>query len=194
MTGMTAHPALVIMSGPPLSGKTTLAKAIANEAAEPTSLLENDEIRSRLIDNPKFTASEHRLTHNVSWELIRLALRSRCHVVFDATNRTDRLREGAYEAGRECGVSPFVVLMMARPSTLAIRFQGAPDAHRLAFKKQGMKPYPKSDCTVPFARIESEWPLSDAVGRLVQVGLPIRLDREAVETRPLAGQAPDLRS
>jgi tRNA uridine 5-carbamoylmethylation protein Kti12 len=37
---------LIIMAGPPLSGKTTLAKEIVFRALEPTVLIENDAVLS----------------------------------------------------------------------------------------------------------------------------------------------------
>ena len=102
-TGNVKKPALLMMAGTPLSGKTTLAKEILNSVSEATVFIENDEIRKHVASengdsSPKYTNKESTRTFNVSRELIRIGLSNKCNVIFDATNLNERSRRGTYEA------------------------------------------------------------------------------------------------
>jgi predicted kinase len=173
----TGQPSLVILAGGPLAGKSTLAREIVLRAAEPVVHVENDDVRDVLFGEPRFTVSEHRQTYNVSWELIRLGLGKRCHVVFDATNVKDRGREGAYEAAWEAGATPFVLFVSASEAALEARYASAPPSQRRAYEKLGHKLPDSRSCTVAFATIESDQGVDRMVDRLTRVDFPIPLRR-----------------
>lgn len=179
--GDAKTPALVVMSGPPLSGKTTLAKGIIDRAAEPAILVENDEIRTHVsremgAEVPRFTIKEHRMTYNVSWELIRIGLAHGCHIVFDATNQTDRGREGAYAAAAERGAKALVIFVSASPEVIRSRFEAASPARRRAFGKLGSRRFTPRDCSVPFVELETARSPDTILRELVpDCPIPLRL-------------------
>jgi predicted kinase len=177
--GNAKKPSLVIMCGAPLSGKTTLAKGIIEHATETAVLIENDSVRAELTretghGEPSYTVKEHRSTYNVSFELIRLALANQCHVVFDATNRTDRGREGAYAAASEAGGIVLAILVNASDETVASRFRNASPAQRRAYEKLGNQTYTGQDCTAPLVEVNTEQPVEAILQSLVSL-IPIPL-------------------
>jgi predicted kinase len=182
--GDVVAPSLIIMSGVPLSGKTTLAKAIVSGAQQSAILVENDAVRksvARAMGNssPRFTAKESTMTYNVSYELIRLGLAHGCHVVFDATNLNDRDREGAYAAARELGSSAVVVFVDAGRRTLESRYGSANKDQQRAYNKLGERKHGKSGCTVPFVQANADDSL-DVLLETLSAGLPF----------PVAGHRP----
>jgi predicted kinase len=162
-TGNVIDPALVIMAGPPLSGKSTLANEIVRRALESTLLIENDAVREHVVSEmkltaPKFTITEHRRVFNVSWELIRLALSQHCNVIFDATNRTDSGRAGAYAAASEYNARILVVFMKVSPDILSARYHSATLEKKKAYDKLGTETYSTKNCSVPYKLVESDRP------------------------------------
>jgi predicted kinase len=162
ITGSVSAPTLIIMAGSPLSGKTTFAKEIVRRALEPTVLIENDAVREHIVSEmklaaPKFTAAEHRKVYNVSWELIRLALSQHCHVIFDATNRTDGGRAGAYAAASECSAQILVIFMTASSEILSARYLENIQKQK-AYDKLGTETWNPKNCSVPYKLVESNRP------------------------------------
>lgn len=160
INGSTNTPTLIIMAGTPLSGKTTLAKEIVHRVNEPTVLVENDIIRELIVSemdlaSPKYSIAEHRTTYNVSWELVRLALSHGCHVIFDATNRTEEGRAGAYQAAREYDAQILVIFMKASSDILLERYLANPEKQK-AFDKLGSQKYNPKKCSVPYILVESD--------------------------------------
>ena len=122
--GNAPRPVLIMMAGPPLSGKTTHANEIVRRALEPTLLVENDAVREHVVSEmklpaPRFTVAEHRRVFNVSWELVRLALSQHCNVIFDATNRTESGRAGANAAASENDARVLVNIKDVGPEALS---------------------------------------------------------------------------
>lgn len=166
LLGSAPSGSLTIMAGPPLAGKTTLAREMVRLATETTVLVENDAVRQHVAsemghEEPRYTRTEHRRTHNVSWELIRMGLFHRCHVIFDATNRTDRGREGAYAAASEHEAPVLVVFVGADEGILRERFEAADDSRKRAYAKLGNLIYDPTGCTVPRIIVESNVPVED---------------------------------
>lgn len=160
-TGSVVRPTLVIMAGSPLSGKTTLAKEIVQNALEPTVLIENDAVREYIASEmklpaPRFTIAENRKVFNVSWELIRLALSQHCHAIFDATNRTDSGRAGAYAAAAENNAQIFVIFVTASPEILSARYLLANANKQKAYDKLGKDSYDSKKCSMPCRLVESD--------------------------------------
>ena len=179
-TGNAIEPTLIIMAGPPLSGKTTLAKEIVRRALEPTLLIENDAVREHIVSEmklaaPKFTADEHRRVFNVSWELIRLALSQHCNAIFDATNRTDSGRAGAYAAASEYNARILVIFMKVSPEILSTRYHSAKLERRKAYDKLGTETYNTKNCSVPYKLVESDRP-ADVLLKGIADGIRIPLN------------------
>lgn len=176
-TGAVVDPVLIMMAGPPLSGKSTLAKEIARRAFEPTLLIENDVIREQIVSAPpKFTITEHRRVYNVSWELIRLALANHCNVVFDATNRTDSGRAGAYAAASEHSARVLVIFVTTNPEALFRRYRSVKPERQKAFDKLGGDTYDPKNCSVPHISVESDRPAGLLLKQLSNaVRIPLNL-------------------
>lgn len=179
-TGNVVEPALIMMAGPPLSGKTTLANEIVRRALEPTLLIENDTVREHIVsemklDAPKFTAAEHRRVFNVSWELIRLALSQHCNVIFDATNRTDGGRAGAYAAASEYNARVLVIFMKVSPEILSTRYHSAKLEKQKAYDKLGTETYNTKQSSMPCKLVESDRP-ADLLLKGIADGITIPLN------------------
>ena len=179
-TGDVVEPSLIIMAGPPLSGKTTLAREIVRRALEPTLLIENDAVREHIVSEmklsaPKFTADEHRKVYNVSWELIRLALSQHCNVIFDATNRTDSGRAGAYAAASEYNARILVIFMKASLEILTARYHSVKSERQKAYDKLGTETYNPKKCSVPYEVVESDRP-ADVLLKEIADGIRIPLN------------------
>ena len=108
-----------------------------------------------LVENDD--ATEHRKVYNVSWELIRLALSQHCHVIFDATNRTDSGRAGAYAAASEYSAQILVIFMKASSETLSARYLANKEKQK-AYDKLGTETYNPKNCSVRYKLVESDRP------------------------------------
>ncbi len=93
-----------------------------------------------------------------------------CHVVFDATNRTDWGREGAYAAASEHGAPVLVVFFGAEENALQERFEAADDIRKRAYAKLGNMIYDPKGCSFPSIMVESNVPVEDLL-----IDLPGRL-------------------
>jgi hypothetical protein len=122
-----------------------------------------------------YTPEEHRKVFNVSWELIRLALSHHCHAIFDATNRTDDGRAGAYAAASEYNAQVLVIFMQASPEILSARYSGNVEKQK-AFDKLGSKTYSPKNCSVPYKMVESDRPADELLKEIVDcIRIPLNL-------------------
>lgn len=113
----TPSPVCVLMAGPPMAGKTTLARALV-DALEPAVHVENDALRRAIVDamdrkTPRFDAEETQATYEAARRMVERALEADRHAVHDATNLDRAHRELVLEAARAHGVDPLVVLVQA---------------------------------------------------------------------------------
>jgi len=171
--GRASNPTLLLLAGPPLSGKTTLGRALLEACAEPTLLIENDAVRNVLVNMPKFSAAEHRRVYNTSWELTRLGLQNGQHVILDATNRDEIGRQGAYQAGQESGSRVGVVFTIVRPEVIRARLQDAPPTQRRASRRIGHQTYVPARCSVPHWVCDTSLPTDALVAQLASSGVPL---------------------
>jgi hypothetical protein len=84
-----------------------------------------------------------------------MALSQHCHVIFDATNRTDGGRAGAYAAASEFNAQVSVVFVKANQETLSARYMAANSEKRKAFDKLGNQVYSYGNCSMPYQVINS---------------------------------------
>lgn len=90
---------LIIVCGLPGTGKTTLAKKIADETK--SFLLNTDIIRKKMIYEPKYTEEEKSLVYKLLFEMAEKFLMTGKNVVLDGTFYKKDLRERAKEIAKK---------------------------------------------------------------------------------------------
>ncbi len=120
------RPALVMLSGPPGAGKTTLAKALLGRLGAED--VESDGIRRRIARRPTYSGAESAKVFAVAEKLVRSALAEGRHVVVDATNLRVAERQRFADAAAECGAA-FVPVRVTAPEAVIRR--------RLAVPREG---------------------------------------------------------
>jgi hypothetical protein len=107
----TARPVLVVMSGLPGTGKSTVARALATQF--PLIHLEADVLRRALFPRPTYTAAENRRLFPAVHRLIGALLDRSLPVLFDATNLAESARRRPYKLATERGAVLVVVSVVA---------------------------------------------------------------------------------
>ena len=97
----SGQPVLVMLCGLPGTGKTTLARRLADRL--PAIIVESDRVRQTLFTPPTYTAEESQRVHKVCHILIGWYLRHYYHVVYDATNLYEHHRRLAYRLAERSG-------------------------------------------------------------------------------------------
>ena len=168
------------MAGYPLSGKTTLSRAIVNNCPDNTIHVESDCIRQYVAESkghksPKFSYTESLTTFNIAHELIRLALSSNANVILDATNLQEKWRFDAYLAAEEFGSPVAVVLVEAPDDILEKRLETASEDKVKAYNNMSRVNFTKVTKNYPLIKIYSS---NDINGMLVELKgkLPVRLN------------------
>ncbi len=94
-------PVLLVLSGLPASGKSTLAAGLA--ARHPFCVVATDPIRKTLFPRRTYSAEESAATHGVAYAVLRHLLDLNVWCVFDGTNLRRRHREAALALGAAAG-------------------------------------------------------------------------------------------
>lgn len=176
---LPSPPVLVILVGVPLSGKSTLARALAREATTALALVENDALRARLAHamgrpHPLYDQPENFLTYRIAGVLVEAALDVGASAVHDATNLAGADRRRLAAAARERGAEVALVHLQTAPDVIAQRFDAVDETRREAHRKLGAKrPQPSAD--LPHLVIDGAAPVEETLARL----------REWAPTRPL---------
>jgi len=90
----TGQPVLVMLCGLPGTGKSTLARKLAEQL--PAVMVESDRVRQEIFTPPAYTAEESQHVHRICHILMGWYLRHYYHVVYDATNLYEYHRRLAY--------------------------------------------------------------------------------------------------
>lgn len=160
------RPLLVVLAGPPLSGKTTLARALAEEAPAALLHVENDAVRARLAQGqPTHGPGENHLTYRASWALAQRAIEAGCHALHDGTNLTEQGRRGAYRAA-DSALAPAVVVFVDTPAGVQRARAEAGGPQRLAAWEQLGHRRPALRATRPHATVDGTRPLEELVAQL----------------------------
>ncbi len=172
--------ALIVMAGYPLSGKTTLSKAIVETCPDNTVHVESDMIRQYVAESkgykhPKFTYTESLNTFNIAHELIRLALSSNINVILDATNLQEKWRFDAYLAAEEYGSPVAVVLVEAPDDILEKRLEEADEDKIKAHNNMSRVHFTKVTRNYPLIKIDSSKEMTEMLFEL-KGKLPVKLN------------------
>lgn len=154
------RPKLIILSGYPLSGKTTLAKEIVKLSPENFVHVESDVVREYIAgtleyESPRYNQTESIRTFNTCWELIRIGLSNYSNVVFDATNLQERGRTGAYEAAEEYNAQVLVIFVESTPEDTNKRFSNADSTRQKAYEHMSETNFTKVTRGYPFITVDS---------------------------------------
>lgn len=137
-------PTLVIFVGIPLSGKSSVARALARAATTRTVHVENDALRERISqalgqEAPSYDRRENFLTYQTAWRLVGLGLDGAANAIHDATNFTEAGRRGAYHEAELRGAPVVVVFVHTERAVTDARAGILPDTRQEAYAKLGRK-------------------------------------------------------
>lgn len=119
---------IVIISGPPLSGKSTLATLYGGEAGVP--ILDVDAIRLRILPDSKQTREDRTTAYRcMHYTAERLVLCGVKEVVLIATYRRWDVRRELTETAARCGADLFIVQCAVGQEIAADRFSARPSGH-----------------------------------------------------------------
>ena len=113
------HPALIILSGLPGTGKTTFARALVEVL--PAVHVESDAIRRGLAVRPSYTNNENARVFAKAEALARQGLKQSRHTVVDATNLTPRDRRRFVRLAHELDATLICVRVTAPEDTIRER-------------------------------------------------------------------------
>jgi predicted kinase len=114
-----ARPAIVVMIGLPGSGKSHLARAI--RARVPAAVLDIDDLRGALFEDPQHTAKEHGRVFPALHALLDRLLGRRITVIVDATNLKETNRKPYYKIAAKYGAQVLLVRVWARTPVIRRR-------------------------------------------------------------------------
>lgn len=162
---------LLLTSGVPLSGKTTLARALAERAGHAVVHVENDAVRAAVVEEmdhgrAAFDGRENHLTYRASYAVLERALEAGYHAIHDATNLTEGTRRQAYEVADRLGVGVGVAFLVADDDVLQARVEAADPASQQAHEALGDRdPTPRA-CTRDHVLLDASAPVDVKIARL----------------------------
>ena len=106
-----AHPALIIVSGLPGTGKSYFCRKLGEKID--LVILESDSLRRRLFPAPSYSKEESTQLFRACHGLVEELLRKGVSVALDATNLEEHNREQLYHIADQSGVRLVVVRMEA---------------------------------------------------------------------------------
>lgn len=103
-------PILVMLSGLPGSGKSTVARALRDAMPQHAfTIIASDRVRKELFPNPSYSDEEHKVTHETVHQRLLALLKQGRNVIHDATNLQDTFRDWRHEAVRQTGCRVLLV-------------------------------------------------------------------------------------
>ena len=112
----TANPVLVMLTGLPGTGKSNLARQLAEVL--PFAIVESDQVRKILFPQCEYTGEESRWVHRTCHALMDKLLLKGVRVIYDATNLHERHRELVYRLADGMEVK-LIVVKVVSPEAVA---------------------------------------------------------------------------
>jgi predicted kinase len=126
----TVRPVLIMISGLPGTGKSYLARKLAER--EPFVILEADFVRKTLCPQPTYTAWESHWVHCTIHALIRKFLARGLRVIYDATNLIEYQREMVYHIADKAGTKLVIVVTVGSDEVVQERLRRRHEGQREA--------------------------------------------------------------
>ena len=104
---------IILLSGLPGTGKSTVARRIRAAAALPITIHSSDKIRKQLFRPPTYTDEENAAVHDETQRRIIRSLRHDEVVIYDATNLREAYRRWAFKIGQLTNSYALVVVITA---------------------------------------------------------------------------------
>lgn len=157
------RPLLIQFAGVPLCGKSTMARALVEQAPTAVVHAENDALRERAAKimgrEPQYDPFENFVTYQAAWTLCRKGLQDGVHAVHDATNLRESGRRKAYRMAEEAGCEVFVVFVLTEEPVLHERAKRLSKTRQKAHEKHlGKKPVPEK-CSKPHTVLDGARPV-----------------------------------
>ena len=124
----TACPVLIMISGLPGTGKSYLARKLAER--ETFVILESDFVRKTLFPQPTYTAWESHWVHRTIHALIRKFLAKGLRVIYDATNLIEYQREMVYHIADKAGARLVIVVTVSPDEVVQERLRRRHEGQR----------------------------------------------------------------
>ncbi|MBA3046209.1 MAG: ATP-binding protein [Candidatus Thermoplasmatota archaeon] len=156
---------VLVMSGPPLSGKSHLVGLIEKRVPGRFLLVRSDEVRpivSKCLgrQRPAYDDIEHVTTFMVASEVVRAGLSLNWPVIVDATNLKEEFRRWAYVPADDLKASTIVVFMQVTDeiaiARLSERDRDGSAATFNVYQKLKYEMEPVDRCTRPYLVINSD--------------------------------------
>ncbi len=116
-----AHPALVVVSGLPGTGKSYFCRRLAERID--LVILESDSLRRLLFATPSYTKEESTQLFRACHGLVEELLRKGISVALDATNLEEHNREQLYHIADQSGAGLIIVRMEAPAEVVQQRLE-----------------------------------------------------------------------
>lgn len=145
---------LLIMAGPSLPNKLKICNQIIAHSNEKTLLISIEEVRKYIYekmdaDEPSYSLEEDKLTEKISLELVRMALKNRCNVVFESRNMSETERMGAYAASSN-GMTEVLVTYVSPVDNDRVYISGLKNSNlKTRLEKQVDVKFNRSKCSRP---------------------------------------------
>lgn len=163
---------MIVLAGPPLSGKTTFARHLTQALPVATVHVENDRLRSGVAEalgraGPTFGGQENHLTYEAARDLIDRALEAGVHVLHDATNLRQSTRADAYALADRWDAPARVVFLQASRAVREDRaHEEGPAAEQAHAALGARRPTPEA-CRRPCITLDGTRPPAENLRQLL---------------------------